>query len=162
VGDELTFSVSVPNEKAVAMTSLKIDIPYGMANVTPTVKAGWTIKTDGSPDITSITWSEGAIPVDQREDFTFGAQVPGKATDLDWKAYQTYTDGTAVRWDQKPAGSDDATGNGGPYSVTKVTNDLTVSANTTKSSDPAHGWFDAFTIFAFVMALAALIGSKRR
>ncbi len=47
--------------------------------------------------MSAVTWS-GTIPVGQREDFSFGAQVPGTAMQLDWKAYQTYTDGTVVHW----------------------------------------------------------------
>lgn len=142
VGEELTFNVSVPNEKEVAVTNLKLDIPEGVTDVTPTSKDGWTITTEKSSgsdaEVTSITWADGTIPVGQRQDFSFSAQAPAKATDLDWKAYQTYADGLVVHWDQKPAGSDDATGDAGPYSVTKVVNDLTDSASTTTSSSKTN------------------------
>lgn len=148
VGQELVFSVSVPNERTTPVTSLKLAIPKGVDVVTPTVTPGWTITTTGSGDnITAITWT-GQIPVGQREDFSFGAQAPANATQLDWKAYQTYADGTVVHWDQKPAGSDDASGNAGPYSVTKVVDDLTTpSAASSINKDT----------LALVLSVAALV-----
>ena len=150
VGQELVFNVSVPNERDTAVTSVRLDIPSGVDEVTPTVIPGWDIATSGSGDnITAITWT-GSIPVGQRQDFSFGAQAPASATQLDWKAYQTYADGTVVHWDQKPAGSDDATGNAGPYSVTKVVDDLnTTPATTTASSNEAN--------LALVISAAALV-----
>jgi uncharacterized protein YcnI len=138
IGQELVFNISSPNEQQTAIASLKLDIPKGVTEVVPTEKDGWTITTTSTgtgddAEISSITWSGGQIPVGQREDFGFGAQVPAGATSLDWKAYQTYADGTVVHWDQKPAGSDDATGNAGPYSITKVVNDLTTQPTVTGS-----------------------------
>jgi uncharacterized protein YcnI len=132
IGQELTFNVSVPNERSTPVTTLRLVLPSGVTDVIPTSKDGWTITTtsNGSssdPEVTSIVWSEGSIPIGQRQDFSFSAQVPGTSTTLDWKAYQTYADGTIVHWDQTPAGSDDSIGNAGPYSVTKVSNDLTSS-----------------------------------
>ena len=153
IGQELTFNVSVPNEQNTPVINLKLDIPNGVTNVVPTEKDGWTIQTatNGStsdPEITAITWTDGAIPVGQREDFSFGAQVPGSATQLDWKAYQTYGDGTVVHWDQTPNGSDDSVGTAGPYSVTHVVNDLTSTAGTSNSSSGT---------IALVVGLIALI-----
>jgi uncharacterized protein YcnI len=132
VGEEILFNVSVPNEQQTPMTSLRVTVPSGVKEVVPTVKADWIITTTSSsvknPEVTSITWDGGSIPVGQREDFSFSAQAPAATTDLDWKAYQTYADGTVVHWDQKPAGSDDSAGNAGPYSVTHVNNDLAMPA----------------------------------
>jgi uncharacterized protein YcnI len=138
VGQELTFNISVPNEQQTPVVDLKVDIPSGVTNVTPTNDVGWNVITSNNgnakdPEVTSITWSGGQIPVAERQDFSFSAQVPANATSLNWRAYQTYADGTIVHWDQKPAGSDDSTGNAGPYSITKVINDLS-SATPTKSS----------------------------
>ena len=161
IGQELVFNVSVPNERETPVTSIRLDIPKGVMSVTPTVTPGWTITTDGSGDnITAITWS-GTIPVGQREDFGFGAQVPASSTELDWKAYQTYGDGTVVHWDQKPAGSDDATGNAGPYSVTKVINDLTSSTTTNTSSHSQVGPY-IVAVGALIVAGAALLKPTRK
>src|ERR1700748_844596 len=73
VGEELVFNVSVPNERTVPVTSVRLDIPKGVDEVTPTATPGWNLTTAGSGDtISAITWT-GTIPVGQREDFSFGA-----------------------------------------------------------------------------------------
>lgn len=166
VGQELVFNISVPNEQQTAVTDLKLAVPAGVSGVIPTAKDGWTINTTstGSGDsatVSTIEWSMGQIPVGQRQDFSFSAQVPSKATNIDWKAYQTYADGTVVHWDQKPAGSDDATGNAGPFSVTKVTNDLTATsaAPTTMKANTTLPTILSFA--AIILAAAALMFRKK-
>jgi len=72
---------------------------------------------------TAITWSGGEIGAGYRDEFTFSAKTPDQPADLQWKAYQTYGDGTTVSWDQQPTSAnsedkDDATT--GPFSVTKL------------------------------------------
>lgn len=150
IGEELVFTVSVPNERNVPVTSVKLDIPNGVEGVTPTMAPGFTISVTGSTNTTtSITWT-GSIPVGQREDLSFGAQVPARATQLDWKAYQTYGDGTVVHWDQKPTGNDDATGTAGPYSVTAIVNDLSSPSNTPTGNSSK-------TTLALVVSTTALL-----
>jgi len=161
VGEELVFNVSVPNERNAPVSSVKLDIPKGVDDVTPTIIPGFTITTTGGTgNVHSITWA-GSIPVGQREDFSFGAQVPATATQLDWKAYQTYTDGTVVHWDQKPAGSDDATGNSGPYSVTKVVNDLNSDASTATNSSKGTLAL-SLSVAALVLSIASLFLRPRK
>ncbi len=162
VGEELVFSVSVPNEKEVAVTSVKLDVPKGVSAVTPIVIPGFTISTDGSGDnVTAITWT-GSIPVGQREDFSFGAQAPSSATELDWKAYQTYADGSVVHWDQKPAGSDDATGDAGPFSVTKVVNDLSSGTSAASGNSSKENLAFAFSIAALVLSAVGLFMRRKK
>lgn len=162
IGQELVFNVSVPNEKESAVTSVKLLIPEGATNITPTAKYGWTITTTTSsgnnPEITSIEW-DGTIPVGQRQDFSFSAQAPAQASNLDWKAYQTYADGGVVHWDQTPAGSDDASGDAGPYSVTKVINDL---SNTSTTSSLDFGAIGSYLIagISLIVAIVALVKRK--
>jgi len=140
-GERVLFSASVPNERTVDVTGLRVVIPSGVADVTPTVHTGWTIATkkDSSQQATEVTWSGGAIPPGQRDDFSFKAQVPGKSTELQWKAYQTYADGVTVAWDQRPSkdSHDDESNTSGPYSVTTVRDDAPATAkqSTTKSSN---------------------------
>ena len=165
VAEELVFTVSVPNEKQVPVTNIKLLIPAGVTDVTPTAKDGWTVTTttngdDSDPAIAAIAWA-GAIPVGQRQDFSFSAQVPGKATALDWKAYQTYADGTVVHWDQTPGGGDDATGDAGPYSVTHVTDDLVRAANTTSGSNASVFGSYVISAAALIVAIAALVRREK-
>jgi uncharacterized protein YcnI len=164
IGQELVFNVSCPNEQQTPIVKLTLDIPKTVTDVVPTEKDGWTITTatNGSmsdPEITAITWTgtTSNIPVGQREDFGFGAQLPGTAATVDWKAYQTYADGTVVHWDQKPAGSDDASGDAGPYSVTKVVNDLTAPASGTTTKSGSNTLSVGIAILALIVSVAAIL-----
>lgn len=139
------FTVSVPNERDNPVVSVRLLIPGGLSSVVPDATAGWTIttKSNGSGDnatITEIDWDGGSIPVGQRAEFIFQAQVPPQPATLDWKAYQTYSDGTLVSWDVNPAKMANLTDaqqdaladkeNKGEYSTTQVINDLSGIANT--------------------------------
>ncbi len=121
-----TFIVSVPNEKEVPTTAIKLLIPEAVTSVKPTVKPGWTIATEKSGEgetaqVTSITWSDGEIADGLRDDFTFSAKAPDVPGEIEWKAYQTYSDGTVVAWDQASSGDSHGAGeNTGPLSVTNV------------------------------------------
>ncbi len=136
VGARTVFTVSVPNERQVAVSSVKLNMPAGLDSVQPNVMVGWDISTaiDTDGSVSSITWT-GKIPVGQRADLVFKAQAPARAGDLQWKAYQTYADGVTVHWDQKPStdhgDSEDSTA--GPYSVTSVVDDI--NSADTESSD---------------------------
>lgn len=170
-----TFTVSVPNEKDTAVTTIKLDLPKGLHSVTPNVKPGWSIDVIKSGDAaTAIMWSQGGIPAGERDEFRFSAQVPSHTDTLQWKAYQTYADGTTVSWDQKPdpkipedkreeleqAGK-------GPYSQTAIINDLTsasdsdqqtVRSRQTKQADQAF----TLSLLAIVLALVSLVLQVRR
>lgn len=155
------FSVSVPNEKDMPTTAIRLVIPSGLTFVTPTVKAGWTIsvkRTGEAEDapVSEINWVSGTIPATMRDDFTFSAKVPADATTVQWKAYQTYSDGTIVAWDQAPVDEhDDAAGEEvKPYSETQVVDSLTVDSTDTTARNTA--------IAAFLVALAALVVSARK
>lgn len=150
-----TFTVSVPNEKDVAVTKVKVLIPSGVQHVSPTQKIGWTIATtkDSSGEgaaVTAITWSGGTISAGLRDDFTFSAQAPSNTTELQWKAYQTYADGTTVAWDKaKAGGHDDASG---PFSVTNV-----VQHTAEQNVDQALAKLDRKVDFALYTSIAAIV-----
>lgn len=121
------FTVSVPVEKNQPTVAIKLQMPEAITSATPTVKSGWTVdvEKEGTGEdaiVKSITWSGGEIGTGMRDEFSFSVKTPDNPTDLQWKAYQTYEDGTVVSWDQKPAdGHGEAEGeNTGPFSVTKV------------------------------------------
>jgi uncharacterized protein YcnI len=129
------FTVSVPTEKDIPTIGLRILIPEEIKSVTPTVKPGWRIEVKKQPTgnkvldeegneidemkTTEIIWTGGLIPAEQRDEFTFATQVPARVLPINWRAYQTYQDGTVVAWDQTPGG-DVRT----PYSTTQVIDDL--------------------------------------
>lgn len=138
-----TFTIGVPNEKDIPTTSIKLMIPDGLKHVSPTQKAGWQIdvEKEGTGEdaaVKSITWSGSAVEAGFRDDFTFSGQVPEKVTDLQWKAYQTYADGTLVSWDKaSTGGGDEEGGNSGPFSVTKVVSETAEDAAVKKADQAA-------------------------
>jgi len=173
-----TFTVGVPNEKDVPIVSVRLLVPDGVGEITPNVKPGWTITTkpwgkgDNSEGI-EIDWTGGSIPSGQRDDFFFSAQVPVSEMTLNWKAYQTYKDGSVVSWDQAPVVNmtDDQreamekTGKG-PYSQTKIINDLAAtsvpsSISPMSKTDTRSVTFSLVAIALSVCALTMQVRGKR-
>ncbi len=135
VGLRQIFNASVPNEKEIPTVGLRLVIPAGLESVTPNVKPGWKvdIKKEGEGEdavVKEINWTGGSIPDGMRDDFFFRAMAPAEATTLQWKAYQTYSDGTVVAWDVNEndiplnAEGEHESETMNPYSETKVVNDL--------------------------------------
>jgi uncharacterized protein YcnI len=169
IGAWQTFSVSVPNEKDVATTEVKLVLPEGIHEVTPSVKPGWTITVEKKgDDATAIVW-KGQLPAGFRDDFTFSTQAPSAAGELAWKAYQTYQGGVVVKWDADPASPDAKDPeamekmNMGPYSVTKVVNDLTPAAVPVPAGAGAELPLAIIAlVLAAVAAVLAVIALRRR
>lgn len=160
VGERTLFTMSVPNEEKVAVTGLRLVVPLGLEEVQPNVMGGWSISTEtnSAGDVTSITWT-GNIPVGQRADLVFKAQTPASATELDWKAYQTYADGTVVNWDQKPVASTtgDDSSTSAPYSVTDV---VSGTAGGISPSLPILSII--LSVFAVAVSILSLLIRKRK
>lgn len=161
------FTVSVPNEKSVSTTGVKLLIPDSIKTVTPTQKAGWQIEIEkessGDDVVKSVAWSGGEISDGTRDDFTFSARVPSEATELEWKAYQTYSDGTVVAWDQVNSdshGHDSASGNPnqGPLSVTKVVNETDQATSAQKAEQAATNAKNAADRATYIAIAGAAVG----
>lgn len=163
-----TFNVSVPNERDDPTTKLKLVIPAGVDNVTPTVKPGWDIavsKTkDKSAAVKSITWKNGSIDQGLRDDFTFSAKTADQPVELQWKAYQTYAGGTVVAWD-----SADSSGHGegtGPFSLTNVVNETSEDTKTQNNSESTGQNNDNMALYiaiaSLVVGLIAVYFATRR
>lgn len=147
-----TFTTSVPNEKDSAVTGIRLLIPDSIDSVTPTVKPGWEIRTKKSGDkITEISWTGGTIAPELRDVFTFSAHMPADAGDIDWRAYQTYADGSVVAWDQTPSegAHHEEDENKGPYSVTTVSSEV---RETSESGENASN-----VVILYSISLAALV-----
>ena len=158
-----TFTVSVPNEKDIPTTSVKVVVPENIASVTPTQKAGWKIEIEKNADaskVTAITWLNGAIPAEQRDEFTFSAKTPDTSGEVQWKAYQTYSDGVVVAWDQaqtEGSGHDSNEPNKGPFSVTKVTGDIEEDENKSAAIADAEATANRAQYIAIGATLIALV-----
>jgi uncharacterized protein YcnI len=156
VGKRQTFSISVPNEKEIPTTSLRLVVPENLESVSPNVKPGWQIninKTGSGEEaaVKEITWVGGLIPAGYRDEFVFRAKVPSSETTLVWKAYQTYQDGTVVSWDQTTEQtSDSETTNTGPASKTQIINDL-------KPEEKQTDQTSYLPLISLTLSIAALI-----
>lgn len=137
VGMRQVFTVSVLAEEEVATTALRLVIPPELEDVMPNVKPGWRVNMNEN----EIVWTGGVVPVGFADAFSFVAQVPDKAMSLSWVVYQSFEDGTETAWDQVP-------GSAGPYSVTRVVDDLAKPAEeATKMNESKK---------AMLLAIAAL------
>ena len=112
------LSFSVPNEEDDANTvAVEVTVPtkYPIAFVSVKPMTGWTITTekttlpkpvktdDGTVTeaVSKITWTAtaGGLEPGQFDLFTVSAgPLPTKPSKLEFKAVQTYSDGTIVRW----------------------------------------------------------------
>jgi uncharacterized protein YcnI len=179
IGAYQEFTLSVPSEKPLATVAIKMLIPDEINSVTPNVKQGWKVEVksqktgqqvkddDGmmmdQAKVSEIDWTGGSIPASQRDTFSFQIQTPTKATTLNWKVYQTYSDGSVISWDKDSVSQPkDANGKAGfssfgPYSSTKIVDDLsstsTSPAQVSMSSTSSQN-ADRLPIVVSVVALA--------
>lgn len=111
------FTVRVPSEKAVPTVKVEVKFPLDQVTISRfEPKPGWKYElTKDGDKITGVIWTatgEGLGPTEFGE-FYMQGKVADTATEITWKAYQTYKDGSVVEW-VGAAGSDK------PASVTKV------------------------------------------
>ncbi len=117
-GAEMRLDIRVPNERDDATTTkVDVQLPPGFAEADYQPVPGWNVKvthvklnppvqTDDGPiteGVGRITWTAKSkadgIPVGAFQDFGLEVLIPGKAGDtLAFKALQTYSNGTVVRW----------------------------------------------------------------
>jgi uncharacterized protein len=117
-GAEMRLDVRVPNERDdAATTKVDVQLPPGFAEAAVQPVAGWNVKithvkldppvqSDDGPitqGVGRITWTAKSaadgIPVGGFQDFGLEVLIPGKAgSTLTFKALQTYSNGTLVRW----------------------------------------------------------------
>ena len=145
-----TFSFRVPNEKDNASTTeLQVFFPTAtpIASVLVAPTPGWKatitsvklatpIQTDDGAitnAVSEITWTGGSIAPGYYQDFTVDmGQLPSNAGSLTFKALQTYSDGTIVRWIQSEQPGQPEPAN--PAPVLTLTN---ASANPSASATAA-------------------------
>ncbi|NEW08129.1 YcnI family protein [Paenibacillus sp. SYP-B3998] len=112
------FTVRVPSEKEIPTVKVEVKFPLDSVAISRfEPKAGWTyeITKDTSGKITGVIWKAAGDGLASTEfgDFNMQGKVADAATQIVWKAYQTYKDGSVVEW----VGADGADK---PASVTTV------------------------------------------
>lgn len=112
------FTVRVPSEKDIPTVKVEVKFPMDAVAVSRfEPKAGWTyeLAKDTAGKITGVTWKATGDGLASTEfgEFNMQDKVADAATEIVWKAYQTYKDGSVVEW----VG---ANGSDKPASVTTV------------------------------------------
>jgi uncharacterized protein YcnI len=113
---DAAITFRVPNEEANAQTTkIQVIFPTDHPLIGVLIKdhPGWTadvqtaklptpVTTDDGPvsdAVSRVIWTGGAITGDSYDDFEVSAgQLPKDATDLTFKAIQTYSNGDVVSW----------------------------------------------------------------
>ena len=97
--DYETLTVSVPTEKEVPTTEIRMEVPKGflLSGVQPV--PGWehAFEEDGGV-VTAVTFSGGEIRPREFQQFLVQAQAPEEPGEYPWRAIQTYEDGSVVEW----------------------------------------------------------------
>lgn len=167
--DAVRFEVLVPNERDVDTTEVALQIPAGVLPFSYEETPGWrrTLEKgdDGSTEV--VRW-RGAVAPEGFVRFSFLAATPPEATEIAWKALQTYADGEIARW----IGDEQAEF---PAAVTRVSASAP-RANAGGESAPAEGsepapgaapatvapverGRDVLTLGLAIAALAAAVGA---
>lgn len=174
------FTVRVPSEnETVPTTQVKVEFPSEVNISRFEPKPGWKyeIEKDSSGKITSATWTAENVGLSSIEFGLFNMQgkVADDATEIVFKAYQTYQDGSVVEWigaqesitpasvttvNPKPAdGSDHQHGTAESKEETKTepSNEEVVKVTTSSSNAPLY-----VSIAALIAGVLSLIISLKR
>jgi uncharacterized protein len=181
--EDMLLDIRVPNERDDAGTTrVQLQLPDGFVQASFEPVPGWTakltttklakpIKTDDgevTEEVSGITWtghgSQGRIPPGGFQDFGLSVLVPDKAgSTLTFKAVQTYSNGTVVRW-IGPEGSDnpaptlkvEAAGSGAtPPAATPAPMSAPTPATTSKAN--ASSGSDTLSIIALIVGALGLV-----
>jgi uncharacterized protein YcnI len=98
-----TLTVTVPTEKEIPTTEVRVEIPDGftVSGVQPVPGWDYEFEEDGGL-ITSVTWSGGKIGPREFQQFLLSAQAPEEPDEYPWRAFKTYEDGSVVEWTGPP------------------------------------------------------------
>ena len=102
-GDYETLTVSVPTEKEIPTTEVRVEVPEGflLSGVQPV--PGWEHAFEEDRGVvTAVTFSGGQIRPREFQQFLVQAQAPEEPGGYPWRATQTYEDGSVVEWTGAP------------------------------------------------------------
>ncbi|KMY51745.1 YcnI family protein [Peribacillus loiseleuriae] len=169
-GQYEVFTVRVPSEsEEVPTTKIEVKFPAEVNITRFEPKAGWKyeVQKDASDKITSVTWTaegEGLTPTDFGQ-FNMQGKVADDATEIVWKAYQTYKDGSVVEWigapdAQYPAsvtGVKPGDGSAHDHGHGEVTTDSTADAHGAKEQATEETTTSSSSNTPLYLSIAALI-----
>jgi uncharacterized protein YcnI len=98
-GDAAKFTVLVPGERDSETVKVELQMPSGLLPFSYEDPAGWkrSLVKASNGSVERVVWT-GRAPSDGFTEFSFLAGTPEKPSELQFKALQTYADGTVVRW----------------------------------------------------------------
>jgi uncharacterized protein YcnI len=102
-GDYETLTVSVPTEKEIPTTEIRVEVPEGflLSGVQPV--PGWEHSFEEKGGVVrAVTFSGGEIRPREFQQFLLQAQAPEEPGEYPWKAFQTYEDSSVVEWTGPP------------------------------------------------------------
>jgi uncharacterized protein YcnI len=172
------FTVKVPSEnETVPTTKVEVKIPEDVNVSRFEPKPGWTyeFQKDETDKITSVVWTtegEGLSPTEFAM-FNMSGKVGDESTEIVWKAYQTYKDGSVVEWvgaadADKPASvtvvnPSDGSGHGhGAAATTDSTEETTESATEVDTKSEESNTPLYLSIAALIAGLLSLVFSFRK
>jgi uncharacterized protein YcnI len=108
-GDYETLTVSVPTEKEIPTTKIRVEVPEGflLSGVQPVPGWEYGFEEDGGV-VKAVTFSGGEIRPREFQQFLAQAQAPEEPGKYPWKAIQTYEDGSVVEWIGAPESEEPA------------------------------------------------------
>ncbi len=111
--------VSVPTEKDIPTTGVRVEVPEGftVSRVQPAPGWEYELEEDGGV-VRAITWSGGELGATEFQEFAIQARTPEEPGEYAWRAFQTYADGSVVEWTGPP--EEEAEEESGPASVVEV------------------------------------------
>lgn len=167
---KLTFRV--PNESDTASTTrLEVALPAELTSARVKPHVGWTYAVTKSGDaVTAITWTAekgAAIEPGEFDEFDISVGPLPKTDSVTFKALQTYSDGSVVRWIEEPkAGQPEPEHPAPVLALTPATGAGATTAHDTPAAAGAGGDSKAplvLSIVALVVAVAgAGVGAVRR
>jgi len=192
-GSYTKVSFRVPTESDTASTTkLQVNLPTDtpIASVATKPVVGWSVATvksklatpiksddgDITEAVTQITWtaSKGAeIKPGQFQEFDVSlGPLPANAGQVVFKALQTYSDGTIVRWIDEPAsdGSEPdhpaptlklTPANGAPAAAPATTTVAQTSPAPAKTGNAGLGWGIAALVVAVLALIVGLLAFRR-
>ena len=98
-GEYEKLVVTVPTEKEIPTTEVRVEVPEGfvVSGVQPV--PGWEHEFEEEGGVvTAVVWSGGEIGPREFQEFALQAQTPKEAGEFSWGSTQTYEDGSTVEW----------------------------------------------------------------
>ena len=107
--DAVKFTVLVPGERSDQTVKVDLKLPSGLLPFSYEDTPGWTrqLVKASNGGVDRIVWS-GRLPRDGFAEFSFLAGTPEQPGELQFKALQTYSGGTVVRWIGAPSSDNPA------------------------------------------------------